>query len=463
MTQTNLLMKRLGSLLIFSLMIAGCASSGPKADLPANANANDEISRMRNDIANGESNDYSVLDQKDFNESKAHLKNAEDKQRDGKSSEDVLNELAFSRGSYNRAEKIATERRSRIDTVLESRAQAVSAGALQYPESRKNLESIDNDARDLAESSEAPASDKVAKIQHRYGDVQLSALEIQQLGNAKATIDAAENQDGKSKAPKTLNQAKVDYANAKMTISMNRTSSSAYLPTVQQANLSADTLARVMEMSKKNKKNFNEDEAVRIVVQERAIHSLGNQVDSQVAQKEALQGTVAEQNAAIKSKNEDLNAKNDALKVSNQKVAMEAALQKAQGEFSTNEAEVYQKDNSLLIRLKSIGFASGSATIPANSDALLDKVQGIVQSLNPQSVVIQGHTDSVGSTAVNTKLSQKRADEVAGYFEKNGVDKGIVKAEGYGDSKPLATNKTKEGRAENRRIDILVTPSNGQM
>jgi OOP family OmpA-OmpF porin len=93
----------------------------------------------------------------------------------------------------------------------------------------------------------------------------------------------------------------------------------------------------------------------------------------------------------------------------------------------------------------------------------LNKVQGIVQGLNPESIVIQGHTDSVGSSATNEKLSQKRAEQVATYFEKNGVNKDMVKTEGYGDQKPLSSNKTAAGRAENRRIDIIVTPSDAQL
>ena len=342
MKNTNLLMNRLAFLAFVSMGIGGCASSAPKADLPANANPNEEISKLKMEISNGDANDYAVLDQKDFNESKDHLRKAEDKMRDNKNPSDVLAEVSTSRAYFNRTQKIALDRRGHIDTILDSRAQAVSAGALQYPQSRKELENVDEDARTLAESNDVPAADKISKTQRRYGEVQLSALETQQLGNAKGMIDAADSRGAKSKAPKTLNQAKVDYANAKMAISMNRSNASAYMPAVKQANLSADTLARVMDMAQKNDKNFNEDEAVKIVMQERAIHSLDNQVDSQEAQKSALQDK-------LMNERDTLNAKNADLKESNKKVAMQKALQQAQDEFSSNEAEVYQKDNSLLI------------------------------------------------------------------------------------------------------------------
>ena len=432
-------------ILILSFMIVGCSSSAPKADVPANANPNDEVTKLDQDIQSGEKNDFAVLDQKDFKQSREHLASAKDKLNNNKDQSDVLDEVRISRGYYNRAESISNERRPHIQTIIDARGLAVSSGALQYPQTRRDLEAVDADARTLAESNDVPSSEKVSAIQKRYGEVQLTALTAQQLGSVKATLGAAKEQNAKSIAPKTYNQAKVDYDNAVNAISMNRANMSQYMGPVKQAKLSGDTLARVMEMEKKNPKNFNEDEAVRIVQQDRRIHSLDTAVRSEQAQKEELSGTLSNQQ-------KDLNS-------ANKKVAMQKAIQSAQDQFSSEEAEVYQQDNKLIIRLKSIGFASGSAKIPEDSDALLDKVQTIVEGLKPESILVEGHTDSVGSKATNEKLSEKRADEVASYFEKKGLDASRVKTQGYGDEKPLATNKTKDGRAQNRRIDILVTPS----
>jgi OOP family OmpA-OmpF porin len=215
----------------------------------------------------------------------------------------------------------------------------------------------------------------------------------------------------------------------------------------------------VMAMQKQNPKSFNEDQAVRIVQQDRRIHSLDTTVTDEQAQKSALEAQKSALATTLSSKTADLNTANMDLNAASKKVAMQKAIQSAQDQFTSQEAEVYQQDNKLLIRLKSIGFASGSAKIPANSEALLDKVQAIVQGLKPEAVVVEGNTDSVGGKAINAKLSEKRADEVASYFEKNGLDSNRVKTVGYGDTKPLASNKTSEGRAQNRRIDIVVTPS----
>ncbi len=149
---------------------------------------------------------------------------------------------------------------------------------------------------------------------------------------------------------------------------------------------------------------------------------------------------------------------------SNSALATQAAFNQsfdeAQKKFSSDEAEVYKQNGNLLIRLKGLHFASGGSQLPAENTALLDKVKNVVESMNAEKVVVEGHTDSVGGQAKNEKLSQKRADAVAKYLvSANAVPQDKVEATGYGYSRPLASNKSKEGRAENRRVDVVVTPS----
>jgi outer membrane protein OmpA-like peptidoglycan-associated protein len=75
-------------------------------------------------------------------------------------------------------------------------------------------------------------------------------------------------------------------------------------------------------------------------------------------------------------------------------------------------------------------------------------------------VVIEGHTDSTGSENLNRKLSQKRAESVRQYFIHNGVlPAGKMTSQGYGSSRPLASNATARGRAVNRRIDVVIKPA----
>ena len=107
------------------------------------------------------------------------------------------------------------------------------------------------------------------------------------------------------------------------------------------------------------------------------------------------------------------------------------------------------------IVLHGVTFESGKATLKETSfEKLADVAQTLVE--NPQVVIeISGHTDNRGSRKLNSKLSQARAQSVVDYLISQGVGKNQLKAKGYGPSKPVATNRTADGRAKNRRIEMM--------
>jgi OOP family OmpA-OmpF porin len=97
---------------------------------------------------------------------------------------------------------------------------------------------------------------------------------------------------------------------------------------------------------------------------------------------------------------------------------------------------------------KSVLKAEGKAKL----DDLVDKIKGI----NLEVIIAVGHTDSVGSDAYNQKLSVRRAESVKAYLVSKGIEKNRVYTEGKGEKQPVADNKTAEGRAKNRRVEIEV-------
>ena len=99
-------------------------------------------------------------------------------------------------------------------------------------------------------------------------------------------------------------------------------------------------------------------------------------------------------------------------------------------------------------------FDFDKAILKNEGKAKLDDLAAKVKNINLEVVIAIGHTDSIGSDAYNQKLSVRRAESVKAYLVSKGVEPNRVYTEGKGEKQPVASNKTKEGRAMNRRVEI---------
>jgi outer membrane protein OmpA-like peptidoglycan-associated protein len=112
---------------------------------------------------------------------------------------------------------------------------------------------------------------------------------------------------------------------------------------------------------------------------------------------------------------------------------------------------------------------SGSVLFASNKDALLPAAQErlgqVAEALKTQDdhkIVVEGHTDSQGSAASNQGLSERRAQSVVGFLVSRGVPSDQIRAQGLGPNRPVADNASPEGRANNRRVEIIVQPIEGR-
>ena len=101
-------------------------------------------------------------------------------------------------------------------------------------------------------------------------------------------------------------------------------------------------------------------------------------------------------------------------------------------------------------------FDFDKAVLKPAGKAKLDDLVSKVKGINLEVIIAVGHTDSVGSDAYNQKLSVRRSEAVKAYLVSKGIEKNRVYTEGKGEKQPVADNKTKEGRAKNRRVEIEV-------
>jgi OOP family OmpA-OmpF porin len=187
-----------------------------------------------------------------------------------------------------------------------------------------------------------------------------------------------------------------------------------------------------------------------------ALEADHNFVIQQTKSQEAQIGDLTKRIAALEGETQEQRAAKERLaaeKKFNQKFS------RIQNYFNANEAEVYKQGSQLVIRLKAIQFPVGKDIIIPKNYELLSKVQQSIRTFGEPNVVIEGHTDSTGSDEVNEHLSQQRAEAVRQYLVANQtLPYDHIMAVGYGSMRPLASNETAEGRAINRRIDVIVKP-----
>lgn len=103
---------------------------------------------------------------------------------------------------------------------------------------------------------------------------------------------------------------------------------------------------------------------------------------------------------------------------------------------------------------KTILFDSGKSSIKSQSETVLNDIIGILKEYPSSRFTVEGHTDDTGSAAGNQKLSDSRASSVKGYLVDNGIEGARLSAVGFGETKPVDSNKTRAGRANNRRVEI---------
>jgi chemotaxis protein MotB len=193
------------------------------------------------------------------------------------------------------------------------------------------------------------------------------------------------------------------------------------------------------------------------------------------ARSDSLSQTIFE----LRRKVADLDGENAKLKAENaslvkareeqvQKVSStyESLLEKMKSEISKGQVTISELKGKLTVNMvDSILFDSGKAEVKKGGLEILGKVISILKDVSDKSIRIEGHTDTVQIVGIlarryptNWELSAARAINVARHLQDQGIDPGHLSAVAYGEWKPVATNDTAEGKAKNRRIEIILVP-----
>lgn len=139
---------------------------------------------------------------------------------------------------------------------------------------------------------------------------------------------------------------------------------------------------------------------------------------------------------------------------------LQAAAERAQAELRKMES-MREEAGRLVISLSGVLFEAGGNELSALARGRLDTVAQALAAYDDRNIVVEGHTDDRGSDSTNQQLSQKRADAVRQYLESRGVSAERMRSIGRGESEPIASNDSPEGRANNRRVEVIVEPAMG--
>jgi outer membrane protein OmpA-like peptidoglycan-associated protein len=461
--------------------------SGPQGQKISASEKNpvEQLSNLEQEIVAARQKNLDVMAPTRFAKVESFYNDAREGMRRETGLSDILTQISSARAHLQLAEESAHIAASALGSAIKARELARKAGAESLGKDYQNAEAeflkltraIEDDNLRWAQKNEV-------RVARSYDQLELRAIKGRALNEARELIARAEKQDAEKLVPTTWAQARNRLETADAYITLNRYQTEKIADHARQSLFEARRLNRVLEQSEKLKTMSPEQASLWIEgFLGRAAEGLASpdrrdeDFDVQAASilgvistwqenHEALASQLGERGAEI----EGLQAKIDELEgrsledqSEKERLVVERRFQalfnEVQRFFSAGEAEVYKQGNNLVIRLKTIQFPVGQDVIMPENYTLLSKVQQAIGIFAQPDVVVEGHSDSTGQEATNLELSQRRADAVRQYLVANRtLPAEKIKAVGFGSVKPLASNQTPEGRAVNRRIDLVITP-----
>lgn len=435
-------------LMLVVVALASCASLR-KAELAAGDDPQHAIAEVSQIMTAAQHDQIDVLADEQYNKGLQYLKDAKRGLKQGDAKDSILDNAAIAKALFEDARETAKPRAASARRILSARASALAAGVRKSDVLVERMMDIDDDLKsDTRQFSRALSPEDFSAFQRKYLGLEVAAVQFSQLNAARQAIAKAKDNNADDLAPESLRAAELDYETGMNMIAQSPRNPDLYYKSVDEALASATQLSDVMNVIK-GAKGTPENIALQIVKQKRALGELTTTLKTAQQSLQAKEGELKRTEGVLKTQKAQL------ARASTQ-VRFQQAMDEARKEISPDDALVYQQGNKLVFRLKRINFKSGTAVIPESSKLLLAKVDAIIKKLDAKKVIVQGHTDSVGSDSINQRLSTARAKAVAMYlYSFNGGYR--LTYVGYGESSPIASNDTAAGRATNRRVDLVVS------
>jgi len=332
-----------------------------------------------------------------------------------------------------------------------------------------------------------------ADVERQYISAELAALKGNIVDQARDAIAAAKRDKLDRKAPKTMALAQEEFQLALKILDADRTDTQRAQSHAENALWNTRRAQYIGDMMTNfETSDFNEED--KILWYQEQVSNIVSPVMTELPFNQSnremvaslntkLSGILSENAAAIallakdrdtaldKLEQEKLSARDSADTLSAEKERFMTERQQAEQQdqaikskfaivqslFSEQEANVYRQLDNVLIRAHGFNFPSGKSEIQGENYALVNKIIKAVGEFPGASIVVSGHTDDRGSPESNQVLSEQRADQVASILAEIGrIPAPKISVKGYGEEQPVASNDTPEGRASNRRVEILI-------
>lgn len=436
-----------------------------------------------------------ILAPKNFGEAMKRYQEAEADLQQGKNLEDIRKKLGESSAAFHKAIDATKLAEVTFTNSIKARKDAQFTESPQFASTLwTEAEKKFTEAAGTLENGDVNAARKRAgEAEKLYRQAELDAIKTNYLQETWALLKQAEQLKVKDHAPKTLLNAQQLAQQAEKELNENRYDTDVARSLALQAKRQAKHaiyLANTIKQMQDKKQTWED----LMLASEKPLQQIAEKTDLVASFDSGFGQTTGEiiayvttyqdsvdrlsqdldwyqqendlQEARIIEMERQVGSQAREKSVLAQQIAKQAKTREVfanvERSFSREEARVLREGNDIIIRLVGLNFPSAKATIEPQSFGLLTKVRNAINSFPESAVSILGHTDSYGNDEKNLQLSTERAEAVKQYLLANSkLVASQIEAIGYGESKPIASNETAEGRAANRRVELVIHPWTG--
>lgn len=453
------------SLIVAAAALGGCASSQAKLTQEQILDQYPMVANLDSAVNKATANGSQLLAPESYNKAVDSLESAMNAAHNNKT--DIANrEASEGLKTINKVNSDTESNRKLLSEVLDARERAIAAGVLTLQ--AEKLSELDEDLKATATLVEdgniEKAKQRRPKLLEGYAKLELATLKQGTADLARSAIASAKQQGAKKYAPKTLAQAEEEMALAVSILDADRTQTDKADVQAKKARWLAEQSAAITETVKDfDRRDYTMEDVV--LWHQAQLSTINQPLGGQLPFNESGDKAVLSlKNSILQLKDaEDKYGKQlaltekERLALQQQDRANKEKFEKVQAMFNANEANVYRQRQNILISSHGFQFPTGQSEIQAGNFPLMNKIIRAIKIFPDSRIEVSGHTDSTGADNTNQGLSQARAQKVGKFLTEVGeIAPNRITTRGYGESRPVATNETAAGRAENRRVEIKI-------